>query len=44
MADRVHWGTNDAVADLHDTYDAEALEGLTYDEAGFVPTATMEGD
>lgn len=41
---RVHWGTWDALADLHDTWDDLADLGLTWGEAGFVPTATMEQD
>lgn len=46
MAGR-HWGTYDAVKALWGTYDAPTLDresALTYDGAGFVPTATMEGD
>ncbi len=44
MADRVHWGTYDAVKAAYPTYDVLADDHPTYDVAGFVPTADMEGD
>lgn len=43
MADRVHVGTVDAVATQYETFD-DVPVGVTFNDVGWTPTATMEQD